>query len=434
MRQVLFLTFFISINLGATDLISLHERAMQHNVNLINNRLNLNIADEDLIQKRSSIFPDINFTAKASETTIERYKSTGSYNPSDYDRDTYNLSIKQPIFHLYVFDEIRKSEDALNKNKIASSDSELQIILESVRHYFNLIKYKNLVELNKIKQQYHNAKYKSSMQLLSSGNITIQEHEEHKNNFDRSIIDVQFSINELAEIKNQVYIFSGKDLNDINDIKHVNIKHKEFNADDLIKLAYVKNNSIKLSQQNIKIARNDVASQKSRHYPTIDILAEYGYSDITQGGSQFGPTTREDSTISLILNFPIYNGGYQNSKIRQAKLNYEKARYDYKNTKRVLRSQILDTLSQYNINKNQLENSQQNQKTKQKKYENAKLGNDKGIYSDTQLLNAKIEYFESVFDAKNTMMDYVYNKLVLDYLSNDLDSSSIRKINTYLVW
>ena len=424
----------MSINLGATDLISLHERAMQHNVNLINNRLNLNIADEDLIQKRSSIFPDINFTAKASETTIERYKSTGSYNPSDYDRDTYNLSIKQPIFHLYVFDEIRKSEDALNKNKIASSDSELQIILESVRHYFNLIKYKNLVELNKIKQQYHNAKYKSSMQLLSSGNITIQEHEKHKNNFDKSIIDVQFSINELAEIKNQVYIFSGKDLNDINDIKLVNIKHNKFNADDLIELAYIKNNSIKLSKQNIKMTRNDIASQKSRHYPTIDILAEYGYSDITQGGSQFGPTTREDSTISLVLNFPIYNGGYQNSKIRQAKLNYEKARYDYKNTKRVLRAQVLDTLNKYNIGINQFENSRKAEKTQQKKYENAKLGHDKGIYSDTELLNAKMEYFESVFNSKNIMMDYIHNKLVLDYLSNDLDIASIRKINTYLVW
>ena len=434
MKKIISLALFISINLGATDLISLHDRALQHNINLIHDRLDLNIADEDLIQKRSSIFPEVNFTAKASETTIERYKSTGSYNPSDYDRDTYNLSIKQPIFHLYVFDEIRKSKDTLHKNEITTSDSESQIILESVRHYFNLIKYKNLVELNKLKQQYNNVRYKSSMQLLGSGNISIQEHEKYKNSFDRSIIDVQLSINELATIKNQVYVFSGRDLNDINDIKLVDIKHKKFNVDDLINLAYIKNNSIKLSMQNIKISRNEIASQKSRHYPTIDILAEYGYSDITKGGSQFGPTTREDSTISLVLNFPIYNGGYQNSKTRQAKLNYEKARYDYKNTKRVLRTQIENTLNKYNISKDQFEISKQIQKTKEKKYENAKLGNNKGIYTDTVLLDAKIEYFESVFDAKNIMMDYIYNKLMLDYLSNDLDISSLRKINTYLVW
>lgn len=434
MKKILLFTFFVSINIGATDLISLHERALQHNINLIHDRLNINIADEDLIQKRSTIFPEINFTAQASETTIERYKSTGSYSPADYDLDVYNLSIKQPIFHLYVFDEIRKSKEILHKNEITTSNSESLIILESVRHYFNLIKYKNLVELNKIKQQYYSSRYKSSLRLLESGNITVQEHEKHKNNFDKSIIDVQFSLNELATIKNKVYVFSGKELNDINDIRLVDIKHKNFNVDDLINLAYTKNNSLKLSKQNIKISRSDIESQKSRHYPTIDILAEYGYSDITQGGSQFGPTTREDSTISLILKFPIYNGGYQSSKTNQARLNYEKARYDYNNTKRVLRTEIIDALNKYNISKNQFEISQQVQKTKQKNYQNASLGNEKGIYSDTELLNAKIEYFESVFESKNIMMDYIYNGLMLDYLSDDIGLASLRKINTYLVW
>ena len=116
MKKVLFISLFISVNVWATDLIDLHGRALQHNIDLIHDRLNLNIADEDLIQKRSTVFPEINFTATASETTIERYDSTGAYNPSDYDRDTYNLTIKQPIFHLYVFDEIRKSKEVSTSN------------------------------------------------------------------------------------------------------------------------------------------------------------------------------------------------------------------------------------------------------------------------------------------------------------------------------
>ena len=434
MKKVLFLSLLISVNVWGTDLMDLHSRALQHNIDLIHDRLNLNIADEDLIQKRSSVFPEINFTATASETTIERYDSTGAYNPSDYDRDTYNLTIKQPIFHLYVFDEIKKSKETRRRNEITNINSESLIILESVRHYFNLIKHKNLVELNKIKQQYFNTKYKSSLRLLETGNISIQEHDKIKNNFDESIVNVQFSKNELAAIKNQVYIFSGKELNDINDIKIVDLKHEKFNADDLINIANRNNNSLKLSMQNIKISRSDMSSQKSRHYPTLDILAEYGYSDITQGGSQFGPTTREDSTISLVLKFPIYSGGYQSSKTKEAKLNYEKARYDYQNTKRVLKAEIMDTLNKYNISKDHFEISKQIQKTQYKKYSNAQLGNEKGIYSDTDLLNAKIDYYESKFNTKNTMMDYIYNKLMLDYLSNNINISSLRKINTYLVW
>ena len=67
-------------------------------------------------------------------------------------------------------------------------------------------------------------------------------------------------------------------------------------------------------------------------------------------------------------------------------------------------------------------------------YESAILGNEKGIYSDTQLLEARIKYQESLFSSKNIMMDYVYSEMALDYLRNVLNYSDLRKINTYLVW
>ena len=102
-----------------------------------------------------------------------------------------------------------------------------------------------------------------------------------------------------------MYIFSGKELNDINDIKLLEFNHHLYEIQDLIQSANINNNSIKLAKQNIQISRNDIASQKSKHYPTLDLIAEYDYIDITQGGSQFGATTREDSSISLVLNFPI---------------------------------------------------------------------------------------------------------------------------------
>ena len=133
-----------------------------------------------------------------------------------------------------------------------------------------------------------------------------------------------------------MYIFSGKELNDINDIKLLEFNHHSYEIQDLIQSANINNNSIKLAKQNIQISRNDIASQKSKHYPTLDLIAEYDYIDITQGGSQFGATTREDSSISLVLNFPIYNGGYQSSKTNEARLKYKKARLEYTKSKRTI--------------------------------------------------------------------------------------------------
>ena len=434
-KLLIFLVFFsVTISVEATDIINLYDRALKHNIDLSQKKMDLDIANEVVKQTQSSMLPEINFSARASETTIERYDSVGAYDPSDYDRDTYNLSIKQPLFHLYVFDEIKKSKGVLKENEIRENDSQKIIILETVRHYFNLIKQKNLLELNLIKKEFNFSRYSASKKLYDSGNITIEEYEKYKNNYDAALIEVNISEDALSEIKNEVYIFSGKELNDINNIKLVELNHHSYKIDDLIQAANISNNSIKLAKQNIQISRNDIASQKSKHYPTLDLIAEYDYIDITQGGSQFGATTREDSSISLVFNFPIYNGGYQSSKTKEARLKYKKARLEYTNSKRSLRKDLIDTLNAYNTNKKRYDLSMQLTNSNLRVYESAILGNEKGIYTDTQLLESRIKYQESLFNSKNIMMDYVYSEMALDYLRNVLNYSDLRKINTYLVW
>ena len=91
-------------------------------------------------------------------------------------------------------------------------------------------------------------------------------------------------------------------------------------------------------------------------------------------------------------------------------------------------------MNTYNTNKKRYDLSIQLTNTNLKVYESAILGNEKGIYTDTQLLEARIKYQESLFNSKNIMMDYIYSEMTLDYLRNVLNYSDLRKINTYLVW
>ena len=166
-KLLTFILFFsVTINVGATDIINLYDRALKHNIELSQKKTDLDIANEAVKQTQSSMLPEINFSARASETTIERYDSGGAYDPSNYDRDTYNLSIKQPLFHLYVFDEIKKSKGVLKENEIRKNDSQKIIILETVRHYFNLIRQKNLLELNQIKKEFNFSRYIASKKLI----------------------------------------------------------------------------------------------------------------------------------------------------------------------------------------------------------------------------------------------------------------------------
>ena len=136
----------------------------------------------------------------------------------------------------------------------------------------------------------------------------------------------------------------------------------------------------------------------------------------------------------MVLNFPIYNGGFQTSKTREARLNYQKARLDYTASKRLIRNDLIDTLNDFNTNKKLYDLSRDVVESHLKNYESAQLGYEKGVYTDTQLLETKIKYHASVNDSKNIMMDYLFSKMKLYYLQNNISLSELRKINTYLIW
>lgn len=72
--------------------------------------------------------------------------------------------------------------------------------------------------------------------------------------------------------------------------------------------------------------------------------------------------------------------------------------------------------------------------TSKKKYKNSQLGYEKGIYSNSQMLGAKVDYLNTLFDTKNILMDYLYSELTIEYLQNNLDTSSLKRVNSYLVW
>ena len=184
MKKIFLLLAIFVIDVHATDLIDLYDRARQHNINILNNTIDLNIANESLKQTRSSVYPEVDFRAQASETTIERYESSGSFDPADYDRDTYNLTIRQPLIHLYVFDEIKKAKNSIKQSEISKDNASSILILESVRNYFNLIKYKNLVELNEAKRDLNKSKYNASEKLFRNGSITLEDFQKIRNNFE----------------------------------------------------------------------------------------------------------------------------------------------------------------------------------------------------------------------------------------------------------
>ena len=120
-----------------------------------------------------------------------------------------------------------------------------------------------------------------------------------------------------------------------------------YDLNNILKIAVSESNAIKSAEFDVSMNKNDLKSKKSQHYPTIDLVASYDYND-TSSGTRFGANKRESSTIGISLNFPIYQGGFQTSKVRESRINLSSAKLMLDHLKRQIKRDVNDSFNQHN--------------------------------------------------------------------------------------
>ena len=159
-----------------------------------------------------------------------------------------------------------------------------------------------------IKSDFSSVQYESAKKLFNNGYISNIELSKYKNTYDLAIVEEQILMNELDMLKQDVYIFTGKEILDIHNLDHmIDIPFVSYEIDSVVAKAMVSFDSIKSALLDVNISKNEMKSNQSKHYPTIDLTATYDYSDVTSG-SRLGKSTRESNTVGLTVNFPIYQG------------------------------------------------------------------------------------------------------------------------------
>ena len=120
------------------------------------------------------------------------------------------------------------------------------IIIKTADLYFKLINAKNNLIAGSIKSDFMLAQYNSAKKLFNNGYISNIELNKHKNNFDIATVEEQILTNELDVIKQDVFIFTGKEIMDIHNLNHmIDIPLTSYDADSLVVKAMVSFDSIK---------------------------------------------------------------------------------------------------------------------------------------------------------------------------------------------
>ena len=429
-----FLTMLLFISpVGyAADLLDIYNRSLDFNNELKIKNNDHKISEELYNQTASTIFPEVSIIANTEENNINKYVGPGS--TKDYTSETASLKITQPLLRLYFFDELNKANSKIDKSRINVNNFKKDLLIKSTDLYFTLINLKNNYRANFIKTEMMSKKLDNAKKLYQNGYITNIELNRYKNSFSLADVELEISRNQLELAKQDVYMFTGKDILEIHNLNHmIGIPISNYDVESLTSSAMVTFDNIKIAMLDVDISKNEIESNKSKHFPTIDLTATYDYSDV-RGGARFGVTTRESNTVGLTLNFPIYQGGYQNSKISEAKYKYQNAKLNLDQLRRSVRRDINDKINTHNLLKKVILVKRDKYNDSNENYKTMISGYKKGIYSDIDLKESEYNLIIAKNELISSTLEYMSTDLSIKKYSSELSIRHIEDINKMLVW
>jgi outer membrane protein len=185
-----------------------------------------------------------------------------------------------------------------------------------------------------------------------------------------------------------------------------------------------------MAQAAYELADKEVDRNRGGHLPTVDLVATTGKNYAT--GGMFGANDTHTTTVGVQLNLPLFQGGAIQSKWREADANREKAKQDLENTRRNVELQTRQAYLGVASGIAQVQALQQALKSSESLLDASKLGQQVGVRTSLDVLNAQQQLFSTRRDLYQAQYNYLVSQLRLKAAVGTLDEADLSRVNMAL--
>ena len=203
------------------------------------------------------------------------------------------------------------------------------------------------------------------------------------------------------------------------------------NIDHWTQAAQAQNPRIKVQEQLLAIAHEEVKRSRGGHYPTLDLIASHNYS---KSGSVFFPGTTEytSNQVGVQLQVPLFQGGATQSKVRASLAREEQARQTLEQTKRQTTQQSRESYLAVTSGVARVKALEQALVSIQKALGSTLLGYETGVRTGVDVLNAQRDLYRTQRDLAQARYTYLLNRLRLKNAVGTLNEDDLATINALI--
>ena len=422
---------------GATDLLDIYHAAQSQDAVFASARASQQAGQEKLTQGRSLLLPSVNLNANTTNNNV-----TTNYahelppfivsNNAKYNSHGYSATLVQPLFREQNWAAYNESELQVAISEAQFKLAEQDVILRSAQTYFDVLIAQDTIQLNAAQKTAISQQLEQAKRNFEVGTATVTDTYEAQARYDLIGAQELEAANNL-EIKRRTLqqLVNGE-------VKDLNVLGKAFTMDNPVPADVQKwvddaqhgNYQIAMAQAAYELADKEVDRNRGGHLPTIDLVATTGKN--IAGGGTLGASDTHSNTIGVQLNLPLFQGGAIQSKWREAEANREKAKQDLETTRRNVELQTRQAYLGVASGIAQVQALQQALKSSESLLDASKLGQQVGVRTSLDVLNAQQQLFSTRRDLYQAQYNYLVSQLRLKAAVGTLDEADLGKVNMAL--
>lgn len=414
----------------ADDLVSVYQLALEadpvHQAAIAAHAAALEV----LPQSRAALLPNV---ALRGDVSRDRFDPRGSGDTSYATNQTYSLGLRQPIYQRERFVQLEQADSRVAQADAQLLASEQDLILRVATRYFLVLGAQDNLEFVQADKQAIERTLDQAQQRFEVGLAAITDTLEAQARYDIAVSDeinaeklLADAREALRELTNQLPVAP-----EILQPEIPLLAPDPTDQDQWVTAAVEQNPLVLAARAATETARQEIEVQRSGHYPSLDMIADYSYRDTQFGG--FTPLERNDSAIGLELNVPIYQGGLVSSQTRQSRELYNQAREEQLQQRRAAERQTRDNYRGVISGISKVKALLNAVRSNEKAVEAAEAGFEVGTRTIVDVLDAQRELLRARRDHARSRYDYLLDTLRLKQASGILEETDLAQINNWLV-
>ena len=415
------------------NLLTMYQQAKATNPQLAAAAANRQAIVELKTQSRSGLLPNVILNG-----AIDRRQSNDL---TVNDKPTYStdksaaIRLQQPLFRYDRWIELKQADSRIAEAEAAYSAAEQDLMVATAERYFNILSAQENLAFANAEKDAIARELDQAKQRFEVGLIAITDVHEAQARHDLAVSQeiqaasqVETARDTLRETVGQYYDHLDEVIEDL----PLAIPEPA-DPDAWVKQASEQNLEVLAAQAAAETARQEMRRQRAGHLPTLDLNVSSDYRKQTNNfGSTSFNTERNDNSIGLGFDMPIYQGGLVNARTREARHRLSQAS---EQLHQATRKAELDTRTAYRgiqTDIAQIKALAQSLVSTQTAVEAAEAGFEVGTRTVVDVLNAQRESFKAKFNYAQARYQYLVDQLRLKRATGSLSQADVEKINSFL--